>query len=66
MERPERIDPLQNLRELDVDPILTREGLGRRGIGVGYYRHSLREVRQPPFENHSIVYFEKTTPGRIT
>ena len=65
------IDPLQNLRGLGLTPILTSEGLGWRGIKAERFRHSLREIEQPPFENHLITHivepfrFERHRDGRV-
>ncbi len=50
------VDPLQNVRRLGVGPSLTSEGLGWRGIKAERYHYSLREIEQPPFENHLITY----------
>ena len=51
------VDPLENVRRLGLAPILTSEGLGWRGIKAERFRHSLREIEQPPFENHLITLF---------
>lgn len=65
------VDPLQNLRGLGLAPILTSEGLGWRGIKAERFRHSLREIEQPPFENHLITHivepfrFERHRDGRV-
>lgn len=65
------VDPLQNLRGLGLAPILTSEGLEWRGIKAECFRHSLREIEQPPFENHLITHivgpfrFERHRDGRV-
>lgn len=65
------INPLQNLRGLGLAPILTSEGLGWQGIKAERFRHSLREIEQLPFENHSIAHtmgpfrFERHRDGRV-
>ena len=65
------IDPLQNVRRLGLAPILTSEGLGWRGIKAERFRHSLREIEQPPFQNHLITHmaelvrFERRRGGRV-
>ena len=65
------IDPLQNVRRLGLAPILTSEGLGWRGIKAERFRHSLREIEQPPFQNHLITHmaelvrFERRGGGRV-
>ena len=65
------VDPLQNVRRLGLAPILTSEGLGWRGIETERFRHSLREIEQPPFENHLITLivepfrFERHRDARV-
>ncbi len=65
------VDPLQNVRRLGLDQILTSEGLGWRGIKAERFRHSSCETEQTPFENHLITYivepfrFEWHRDGRV-
>lgn len=53
---PDPKDPIRHLREVTGSALpLASEGMRWRGIEAARHRYSLREVEQPPFENHLVV-----------